>query len=99
MSELPDRLLREVLRETAAAGPPDACADANALAAWADGTMSRDALAVFERHAADCARCQSLIAVMVRSEGVESLVEERESRASWWRSRGSWVVPLAAAAA
>ena len=79
MTELPDRLLREALREGTPTMPSTACVDAEALAAWADGTMSRPRRARHSRrHAADCARCQALIAAMMRS-------EPRPDRTAWWR--------------
>src|SRR4051812_42157600 len=93
MTELPDRLLRDVLRETSSATSPAACVDANALAAWADGTMGGAARAAFEAHAADCTRCQALMAAMARTEPPPI------ERAWWRRSRVAWIVPLAAAAA
>jgi hypothetical protein len=74
---------------------PGPCLDAETLAAWADDrltTAERDAV---EAHAADCARCQAVVAAMVRAE------PPAEPAAAWWR-RGStlgWLVPLTAAAA
>jgi hypothetical protein len=96
MNELPDRLLRDALRDrlsTASAVPSALCADADALAAWTDGTMSRPARTAFEAHAADCGRCQALMAAMART-------EPPPVEAAWWRrSPFSWLMPLAAAAA
>ena len=92
MTELPDRLLRDALRP-GPLDPTDACVDADALAAWSDGTMSRAARAAFETHAADCARCQALMAAMART--APPPVEP-----AWWRrARFSWMMPLAAATA
>jgi hypothetical protein len=74
---------------------PGPCLDAETLAAWADDrltTAERDAV---EAHAADCARCQAVVAAMVRAE------PPAEPAPAWWR-RGStlgWLVPLTAAAA
>lgn len=90
MTELPDRLLRDALRLTAPATPSNVCIDAEALAAWADGTMSRAARAALETHAADCARCQTLMAAMARS--APPPVEPGR-----WRARLPWLMPLAAA--
>jgi len=92
MTELPDRLLRDALRP----GPPpapDACADADALAAWSDGTMSAAERAAFEIHAAGCARCQALMAAMARTEPppIEA--------PAWRRALFTWVMPLAAVTA
>lgn len=94
MSELPERLLRGALGDAASATPAGPCVDASALAAWADETMSTAERTAFERHAVDCARCQSLMAAMARTE----LLHDR--RVAWWRrSSVPWLVPLAAGAA
>jgi len=94
MSELPDRMLRGALGHAGSTTPSDLCVDASALAAWADGTMAGAARTAFESHAADCARCQALMAAMARSE------PPLEIHAAWWRrSPFSWLMPLAAAAA
>src|SRR5215831_16637097 len=91
MTEMRDRLLRGALGDAASAEPSAACADADALAAWADGTMAATARAAFEAHAAGCARCQALVAAMVRT-------EPPPVRRPWWQQRVAWVVPLAAMA-
>src|SRR5262245_35232300 len=93
MTELPDRLLRDALRPDALETPSKDCVDAGALAAWAEGTMSRADRTAFEIHAADCARCQALMAAMARTEppGIE--------RAWFRRAPFSWLMPLAAATA
>jgi photosynthesis system II assembly factor YCF48-like protein/putative zinc finger protein len=92
MTELPDRLLRDALRPGAPAAS-NVCVDADALAAWADGTMSSAARASFESHAADCARCQALMAAMART-------EPPSVEPAWWpRSLFTWLIPLAAATA
>jgi hypothetical protein len=93
MTELPDRLLRGALHDTASTAPSQTCVDAEALAAWAEGTMSGAARAAFEDHAADCARCQALMAAMARTEPPP--VERPWTR----RALFSWLMPLAAAAA
>jgi len=89
MTELPDRLLREALHDTASKTPSTGCVDADTLAAWADGTLTSAARAAFEAHAAACTRCQALVAAMVRTEPppIES---------AWWRrSPFAWLLPLA----
>src|SRR5215831_12784750 len=91
MTELPDRLLRDALRPGAPA-TSNVCIDTDALASWADGTMSRAARATFESHAADCARCQALMAAMTRS-------EPPPIERPWRRALFTWVMPLAAATA
>jgi hypothetical protein len=93
MTELPDRLLRDALRPGAPATTSSGCADADALAAWADGTLSSADRTAFEIHAADCARCQALMAAMVVS-------EPPPVEPAWWRRAVfSWLMPLAAATA
>jgi hypothetical protein len=93
MTELPDRLLRDALRPAAPAATSNVCIDAEALAAWADGAMSRADRAAFEIHAADCARCQALMAAMART-------EPPPIEPAWWRRTVfSWLMPLAAATA
>src|SRR4051812_40068186 len=93
MTELPDRLLREALRPGPSPSASTVCADADALAAWSDRTMSGAAREAFEIHAAGCARCQALMAAMARTEPppIEA--------PAWRRALFTWVMPLAAAAA
>jgi hypothetical protein len=93
MTELPDRLLRDALRSRAPADAANVCVDAEALAAWADGTMIGAARTAFEIHAADCARCQALIAAMARS------APPPIEAARWRRAFFAWLMPLAAATA
>src|SRR5215471_8220267 len=93
MTELPDRLLRDALHDSASKTPSSMCVDADALAAWADGTMAGADRVAFEIHAAECARCQALMAAMART-------EPPPIEPAWWRrSLYSWMVPLAAATA
>jgi hypothetical protein len=44
-----------------------ACLDAETLAAWIDGTLSRNEVASAEAHAATCARCQAMVAAMAKT--------------------------------
>ena len=68
------------------------CVDAEALAAWVDGSLSGQALADAEQHAAGCARCQALLASMAKT------MPEVDTR-PWWRSvTAKWLVPVAALA-
>ena len=86
------RLLGGALKARAAAQPAGACLDADTLAAWADETLSRSDRAAVEAHAADCARCQAMLAAMVRTLPVEP------ARASWMPALG-WLIPATAVAA
>src|SRR5262245_1028185 len=92
MSEVPTRLLRDALRDQAAASPSPACVDADTLAAWADDALSARERQAIESHAADCARCQAMLAAMAKS------ALPTPTRA-WWRMPAlGWIVPLTAAA-
>ena len=87
-----DRLLREALKAPGPE-PPGACLDADAVAAWFEGTLGPSARAAAESHAAQCSRCQAVLAAMIRSE------PPLESR-PWWRSPVfAWLVPVTVAAA
>jgi anti-sigma factor RsiW len=44
-----------------------ACIDAETLAAWADGGLSKDEAALVEVHLADCERCTAMLATFARS--------------------------------
>src|SRR5262245_59021676 len=88
-----DRLLRESIELRAARPPQGPCLDAETLAAWADGALNAHDRSDVEAHAAHCARCQSLLAVMVRTAPVSP------ERSLLRALRLRWVVPLAAAAA
>jgi hypothetical protein len=93
MSELPTRLLRETVRAGLTPESSSGCIDTDTLAAWSDGTLSGRDRAAAEAHAASCARCQALLAAMVRSTPDAPL-------RTWWRpSVFGWLAPLAAAAA
>jgi hypothetical protein len=89
-----DRLLAG--RATRSQGPStDACLEADTFAAWADGALDAGALATAEAHAADCARCQAMLAAMART----APLAPAEVVAPWWKPALRWLVPLTAAAA
>jgi hypothetical protein len=70
------------------------CLDAETIAAWADDSLAAGERAAVEAHAADCARCQAMLAAMVRSEPAA-----QPAAAWWWRgSMLGWLVPLTAVA-
>jgi hypothetical protein len=96
MSDIPSRALRETLRDGLEAPVGEAssgCLEADTLAAWADGTLSRSDRATLESHAASCARCQAMLAVMVRT--APPLPARR-----WWKtSTVRWLVPIATVSA
>jgi hypothetical protein len=93
MNEVPVRLLRETLQARMPAGPSQECLDAETVAAWADGTLGHDERQAAEAHAADCGRCQALVAAMVKT-------APPAAAPSWWRAPAmGWLVPMTAAAA
>jgi hypothetical protein len=88
-----DRLLPGALSARAGEAADGACLDAETLAAWADEALDPRERASAEAHAADCARCQALLAAMVRT--APPMTEAR----SWWRLPAlGWLVPLTVAA-
>jgi hypothetical protein len=90
-----ERLLRQSLKTPQHALVTDSCLDAETIAAWADGGLSGHALEMAQSHVADCARCQSVVGAMARTDAlVPPPVPERASR-RWL----GWLVPLTAAAA
>ena len=64
-----DKSVERWLRQTPAAGvrSESACLDAETLAAWAEGLLHGPERAAAEAHASGCARCQAMLAVMVRT--------------------------------
>jgi len=71
------------------------CLDADTLAAWGDNALDAGERAAAEAHAADCARCQALLAAMVKTAPATP-----DAAASLWRVPSlRWLVPLTAAAA
>jgi hypothetical protein len=89
-----DRLLAETLEAHGALVPEGSCLDAETLAEWADDTLGSHERAIAEAHAASCARCQALLAVMMRT--APPAVAERPA----WRIPAlGWLIPLTAAAA
>ena len=62
-----DQLLASTLKSRATAAKGDSCLDVETLAAWADGALDARERAAAEQHAADCARCQALLAAMVKT--------------------------------
>jgi hypothetical protein len=91
MKKSMDDLLRDTLR-TRAADPTAACLDPDMAAAFVDGTMSARARSGVEAHVADCARCQAVLAALVRS--TPAPIE----RAWWRRPAVAWLAPLTVAA-
>jgi len=72
----------------------DECLDADTLAAWADNALNASELAAAQTHAADCARCQAMLAVMAKSAPAAQV-----AATSAWLTSLRWLVPVTAAAA
>jgi len=89
-----DRLLASTLGARAEAAPAAGCLDAETLAAWADGALDAREQAAAEAHAADCGRCQALLAAMVRTTLPSSAAAPFRTRLLWWLAP---IVPVAAA--
>jgi hypothetical protein len=89
MSDVPSRMLRETLRDSLAPPPSSGCLDADMLAAWSDGTLSRRERATAESHAATCERCQAMLAAMA------TIAEPLPARKWWQASTVRWLVPIA----
>jgi hypothetical protein len=82
-------MLRETLRDSLAPPSSSGCLDADMLAAWSDGTLSRRDRATAESHAATCARCQAMLAAMAK------IAEPLPARKWWQASTTRWLVPIA----
>ena len=92
-----DRSLEQLLRKSLTSEPvtPEACIDAETLAAWVAGGLDDHALRLAETHLATCARCQGV----VRAMAIEvPPPPQTTASAPWWHS-ARWLVPLAAGAA
>jgi hypothetical protein len=88
-----DKLLASTLKASRPETPGDAHLDAETLAAWADDALDASKRASAEAHVAACARCQQLLAAMVRT-----LPEPEVPRSRWRMPSLAWLVPLTAAA-
>jgi hypothetical protein len=77
-------------------GTPDmtaACIDAETLAAWADGGLSKSDAAAVETHLSDCERCTAMLATFART-----IPETAVAESLWKRWHLRWLVPAATAA-
>jgi putative zinc finger protein len=92
MSDVPTRLLRETLQSAMRPDASSQCIETETLAAWSDGTLSARERAAAESHASECARCQALLAAMVRT------LPPAPARKWWQSSTFGWLVPIAVAA-
>jgi len=88
------RLLAETLEAQGASVPDGSCLDAETLAAWVDDTLGSRERRAAEAHAASCARCQALLAVMMKT-APPGVAE----KSAWRIPALGWLIPLTAAAA
>jgi hypothetical protein len=88
------RLIRASRNSSAPADGSAACLDAETLAAWTDGGLSKAARAAAEQHLALCATCQQTLAVLARTTPAGAVPSTWADRARNWR----WLAPIAAAA-
>jgi hypothetical protein len=86
-----DELLAAALAKRGVASA-SGCLDAETIAAWADGALDVHERASAEAHAADCPRCQELLAAMVRT------LPATATKAPWRKPAFGWLIPLTAAA-
>ncbi len=72
--------------------------DAETVAAWIDGGLDTASLAAAEAHAANCERCQALLATVTRTLPANAVPEARhEASGTGWLWK--WLAPVTAAAA
>jgi hypothetical protein len=88
-----ERLVHRAL-DARAARAAGRCLDAETLAAWDDDALTSAERAAAEAHAADCSRCQALLAAMVRTAPSPAGMAVPQRR---WSI--AWLVPAVAAAA
>jgi hypothetical protein len=89
-----ERLLRETLGASGNAPLTSSCLDAETLAAWADGGLSRESLELAQLHAVDCVRCQTLLGTLTRMQSAVPEPAVEQTSRKWL----GWLVPLSAAA-
>jgi Photosynthesis system II assembly factor YCF48 len=76
-----ERALARRLRD---ASPDSQCPDAEALAAYHERTLPFDQMALWKEHIAGCARCQETLALVERSEDVQTELVHAEE----WQNEG-----------
>ncbi len=89
-----DQALKAMLGRAHDAPITPACLDAETLAAWVDGGLDAQSVAMAEAHASNCARCQALIGTLARA--TPEVAAKSASPVRLWRW---WLAPLAAGAA
>ena len=95
-----DRALETMLGKRGRSRPAAAdCLDAETLAAYTEGGLSDSQRAEAEGHMAGCARCQMVMAAIVKSAGDVERAPVSVPGRSWWPLDLRWLMPLAGAAA
>ena len=93
-SEPLDTILRRAMRAEPGPATPE-CADAEALAAYSDRSLSAAERERLETHFADCMRCQLVLADIARAD--ESARDARAAAEVPWYRRWSIAIPALAA--
>jgi hypothetical protein len=88
-----ERLLRDAMSDPLEQSTPQ-CVDAERLAAWSDGALSRAEREDIEAHMAACVRCQAMLAAFA-----QAAPPARAVVPLWRRSPARWLVPAMAGAA
>ena len=90
-----DRAIEALLRNQPPQAVGEPCLEAETLAAWVDGGLTDEEVALAEVHLAACSQCQAMLAVIAKGSPMAPSPEP------WWRR--SWglglLVPLTAGAA
>ena len=97
-----ERLLQKTLAggRASAAGAGDECPEPEILAAWVDGGLNKENMALVEAHASKCARCQAVLAAVVEAAQTAPEASVPGWQETWLRGWGfRWLVPVAASAA
>ncbi|MGE0863945.1 MAG: WD40/YVTN/BNR-like repeat-containing protein [Vicinamibacterales bacterium] len=93
-----DRLLDEALKHQLGARrnipASSECLDAETMAAWMEGGLDAESMAMAETHAAGCGRCQAMLGAMGRTAPAPPVAATQGARLWRW-----WFAPLAATAA
>jgi hypothetical protein len=90
-----EQVLEQWLKQSGGArsAPTLECLDAETAGAWADGRLGGAALAEAQLHVADCARCQALMATLLRTTP-QQVAAALAPKRRWL----VWAMPMAAAA-
>ena len=90
-----EQVLEQWLKQSGGArsAPTPECLDAETAGAWADGRLGGAALAEAQLHVADCARCQALMATLLRTTP-QQVAAALAPKRRWL----VWAMPMAAAA-